>query len=88
MEIREKAVLKDTILTEREVLRSNFAANIVAIAAVGALVDITEETSIIPLTPQTYITPRVKSGNKNSLMKIAYKHLKFFIPSISLLCAK
>ena len=72
MEISENAVLKDTILTEREVLRLNFAANIVAIAAVGALVDITEETSIIPLTPQIYIIPRVKSGNKNKIFGIRY----------------
>ena len=48
----ESIVLKDTILTERGVSAENFAENIVAIAAVGALKEITEDTSISPLTPQ------------------------------------
>ena len=48
----ESIVLKDTILTERGVFAENFAENMVAIAAVGALKEITEDTSISPLTPQ------------------------------------
>ena len=52
IEIIESTVLNDTILTESSVLAPNFEANIVLFAAVGALAEITRETSKMPRTPQ------------------------------------
>ena len=81
-------VLKETKLTESEVSRPNFAANIVVIAATGALQEIIEEISISPLILQIYITANARSGKINNLNAIAKRHFQFFIPSKILLLAK
>ena len=86
--MRESMVLKETILTESEVSLWNFAANIVVIAAVGALQEMSEDTSISPLIPQTYITPKAISGKIKSRSVIAKRHFRFLIPSKILLPAK
>lgn len=52
IDIIESTVLKDTIFTESSVLAPNFEANIVLFAAVGALAEITRETSNTPRIPQ------------------------------------
>lgn len=84
----EKTVLKDTRLTDSEVSLSYFEANIVVNAAAGALQEITEDISIVPLTEHRYITPKAISGKMNNLKIIAKMHFKFFIPSKILLLAK
>ena len=86
--IRDKRVLIDTILTESAVSQEYLFENIVVIAAVGALPEITEEISIVPLTPQRYITKSANSGKRKSLMPIAKKHLMFLSPSSILLFIK
>ena len=86
--ISESIVLKDTKFTESEVSRPNFAENIVVIAAVGALQDISEEISKVPLIPHIYITPSANNGKANSFKNIAKMHLIFLIPSLILLFAK
>lgn len=81
-------MLSDTKFTERGVSSPNFAANIVVIAAVGALQEIRDDTSIVPLIPQRYIMPKAKSGKMKSLKIIAKMHLRFLSPSKILLFAK
>ena len=85
---RDNTVLNDTMFTDVEVSPPNFAANIVERAAVGALQEITDETSISPLTPQRYITPSAAEGKTTNLIPIAHKHLKFFRTLKILLLAK
>ena len=67
---KETIVLRDTILAESGVFLSNFAENIVVIAAVGALTDITEETKSVPLIPQRYIAPKIISGKTTNFKSI------------------
>ena len=86
--ISESIVLNDTILTEREVFAENLEANIVVIAAVGALQEIVEETSISPLIPHRYITPSAINGNTKSFKQIAKRHLKLFKPESKLLLVR
>ena len=81
-------MLIDTILTESAVSQEYLSENIVVIAAVGALKEITDETSIVPLTPQIYITPRASNGKRKSFMPMAKKHLRFLSPSKILLFIK
>lgn len=81
-------MLSDTIFTESEVSAENFAENIVVIAAVGALQEITIEVSISPLIPQRYITPKDKAGYKTSFKNIAKMHLTSLIPLIRLLLVR
>ena len=80
MVARDKMVLSETKLTESGVSASNFAANIVVIAAVGALQEITIETSISPLTPQRYIPPSANKGKITSFKNIAKMHFKLLSP--------
>ena len=81
-------VLRETKLTESDVSLPNLAENIVVIAAVGALQDIRDEISIVPRTPQMYITPKAISGKTKSLSRIANRHLMLRSPSEILLFAK
>ena len=50
--IRDNKVLRETILTESEVSAPYRAENIVVTAAAGALQDIIDEISIVPLILQ------------------------------------
>ena len=81
-------MLRDTILTEREVSLWNFDANIVVIAATGAEQEIKEETSISPRILHKNIIPNAIRGNTKSLRAMAKRHLIFFMPSEILLPAK
>ena len=78
-------MLKETILTESDVLRPNLSENIVVIAATGALQEITIETKRFPLMPQRYERPRIKRGKANSFKNIAKTHLRFLSPERRLL---
>ena len=81
-------MLKDTIFTDISVSAPNFEENIVVIAAEGALQEITEEISIVPLIPQRYIMPKAAPGNITSFIAIAIIHFRLLIPFKRLLCAK
>ena len=66
----EIIVLKDTILTEREVSPPNFEENIVVMAAVGAEAEMVIATKTSPLIPQTYIPNNVARGKIKSFKTI------------------
>ena len=61
--ISENTVESETTSTEKSVSPPYFDANIVVIAADGALHEITEDTSITPLTPQRYKSPSATDGS-------------------------
>ena len=86
--IIEIIVLKDTILTEREVSPPNFEENIVVMAAVGAEAEMVIATKTSPLIPQTYIPNNVARGKIKSFKTIETTAFKFLIASKKLLFAK
>ena len=49
----DKRVVSDTMVTESEVSRPNFEANIVHKAAVGALIHVAIAKGMVPFIPQT-----------------------------------
>ena len=84
--IIEIKVLTETKFAEVSVSASYFAENIVVAAATGEQMEITEETSIISLTPQTQRIRRAIRGRTTSLNAIAKMHfISLKVLKISLL---
>ena len=80
--ITERIVVTETIATDNSTSESNFEANIVAIAAVGAQAEIAVDTNNEPLNPQTHIRQIIISGKitiRSIIANILAKLLKTFV---------
>ena len=68
--ISDKIVLKETRPAESSVSSLNFEENIVVIVAMGALLEIANDTSTEPLKPAAHNPPIVSNGKIISLRAI------------------